>query len=79
MDGRIGGVVVSRTESKQAYWGNAGVTARFREEGLQLGGVNEEGMKVDAVVKTEQFWRYLDMSVNYLRTMPLTSGCGSLH
>ena len=59
MDGRIGGVIVSGTEAKQAYWGNAEVTAGFRESGLRLGGVNEEGMKVDAIIETQEFWRSL--------------------
>ena len=59
IDGRIGGVMVSRTESEQAYWGNAEVTARFRKEGLLLGGVNEAGENVDAIIKPEQFWPYI--------------------
>jgi hypothetical protein len=52
-------VVVSRTESEQALWGIAEVTERFRKEGLLLGGVNEEGKKVDAIIKPDQFWGYI--------------------
>ncbi len=59
MDGRIGGVIVSGSEMEQAYLGIAEVTAKFREGGIRLGGVNEAGEKVDVSVTAQQFWRSL--------------------
>jgi TonB-linked SusC/RagA family outer membrane protein len=59
IDGRIGGIIISGTEFEQAYLGIAEVTAKLRDEGIQVEGVNEAGEKVDVSATAQEFWRSL--------------------
>ena len=56
IDGRIGGTIMDGTEQLLAYNGAPGVTANFREGGWNLGGVNKEGVPVDATINSQAFW-----------------------
>jgi len=55
-DGRIGGVIVSGTEMNLAFSGITEETAKFREGGLNLHGVNAEGVAVNKDITAQQFW-----------------------
>lgn len=57
VDGRIGGTVVSGTEMNLAFSGIPEVTDQFREGGLHLGGVDNNGNTVDATVNAQDFWQ----------------------
>jgi TonB dependent receptor len=56
IDGRAGGVVVDGTEQLMAYNGIPEVTAKFREGGWNLGGVDAAGSPVSANINAQQYW-----------------------
>ncbi|HEX8041833.1 MAG TPA: SusC/RagA family TonB-linked outer membrane protein, partial [Chryseosolibacter sp.] len=56
IDGRIGGVVVDGTEQLISYNGATEPTAKFREGGWNLGGVDVEGNPVTATITAQDFW-----------------------
>ena len=56
IDGRIGGVVVDGTEQLMAFNGAPEVTAKFREGGWDLGGVDATGAPVKVSIKSQQYW-----------------------
>lgn len=55
-DGRVGGIIVSGTEMNLAFSGITEETAKFREGGLDLNGVDAEGNAVDETITAQQFW-----------------------
>ncbi len=57
VDGRIGGVVMAGGEMNLAASGISEGTAKYREGGWNLGGVDEKGQKVDAKINSQQFWQ----------------------
>jgi TonB-linked SusC/RagA family outer membrane protein len=57
VDGRVGGTIVSGTEMNLAFSGIPEVTEKFREGGLNLGGVNTAGQPVSATITSQQFWQ----------------------
>jgi TonB-linked SusC/RagA family outer membrane protein len=57
IDGRAGGTLVSGTEMNLAFSGIPEVTEKFREGGLNLGGVNATGQPVSATISSQQFWQ----------------------
>jgi hypothetical protein len=59
LDGRVGGVMVSGTEIQLASLGIAEVTAEFREGGLLLGGITNDGKRAKEDLTAEQFWHSL--------------------
>ncbi|HET7119326.1 MAG TPA: SusC/RagA family TonB-linked outer membrane protein [Hanamia sp.] len=56
-DGRIGGVMVDGTEMNLAFSGIPEVTAKYREGGLDLKGVDANGAPVGATINAQQFWQ----------------------
>ena len=56
IDGRIGGVVVDGTEQLMAFNGAPEVTAKFREGGWDLGGVDANGTAVKVNINSQQYW-----------------------
>ena len=56
IDGRVGGVIVDGTEQLLAFNGVPEVTARYREGGWNLGGVDAEGNPVAATITAQQYW-----------------------
>jgi TonB-linked SusC/RagA family outer membrane protein len=57
VDGRVGGTIVSGTEMNLAFSGIPKVTEKFREGGLNLGGVNASGTPVTATITAQDFWQ----------------------
>jgi hypothetical protein len=57
IDGRIGGEMISGTESNLAFSGITEETTKFRGGGLNLGGVNSTGAAVDKAITAQQFWQ----------------------
>ncbi len=57
LDGRIGGVIVSGTEMNLAFSGIPEVTAKYREGGLNLGGVTATGSPVTKTITAQDFWQ----------------------
>src|SRR5690606_16097861 len=57
LDGRAGGVMVSGTEMNLAFSGIPEVTGRYREGGLNLGGVDASGQPVGQAITSQQFWQ----------------------
>jgi outer membrane receptor protein involved in Fe transport len=57
MDGRIGGTLVSGTEMNLAFSGIPEATARYREGGLNLGGVDSDGKPVSKTIDAQGFWQ----------------------
>lgn len=57
IDGRIGGIIVDGTEMNLAFSGIPEVTAKYREGGLNLGGVDSSGKAVTTTVTAQQFWQ----------------------
>lgn len=57
VNGRFGGMMVSGTEINLAYSGLAKATEDFREGGLNLGGVDENGNKVTKSITAQDFWQ----------------------
>lgn len=57
VDGRVGGTMVSGTEMNLAFSGIPEVTAKFREGGLNLGGVDAAGHAVAATISAQDFWQ----------------------
>jgi hypothetical protein len=56
VDGRIGGVIVDGTEMNLAFSGIPAVTAKYREGGLVLGGVDTSGNALSKPITAQQFW-----------------------
>lgn len=57
IDGRVGGIMVSGTEMNLAFSGIPEVTSKFREGGLNLGGVDADGHPVSATITAQDFWQ----------------------
>jgi hypothetical protein len=57
IDGRIGGILVSGTEMNLAFSGITKGTEKFREGGLNLGGVDASGAAVSKSITAQQFWQ----------------------
>jgi hypothetical protein len=57
LDGRIGGTLVSGTEMNLAFSGIPEATARYREGGLNLGGVDSDGKPVSKTIDAQGFWQ----------------------
>jgi TonB-linked SusC/RagA family outer membrane protein len=57
VDGRIGGVIVDGTEMNLAFSGIPSVTAKYREGGLNLNGVDKNGNSVGQTITAQQFWQ----------------------
>ncbi|MDO6435405.1 SusC/RagA family TonB-linked outer membrane protein [Flavitalea sp. BT771] len=56
LDGRIGGIIESGTEMNLAFSGITKGTERFREGGLNLGGVTTGGAANTTPITAQQFW-----------------------
>ncbi len=56
MDGRIGGILVSGTEMNLAFSGITKATEKFREGGLNMGGVDASGNPVTQTITAQKFW-----------------------
>jgi len=56
IDGRVGGTLVSGTEMNLAFSGVTEATAKFREGGLTLKGVNASGAPVSKAINAQAFW-----------------------
>jgi len=56
-DGRLGGVIVSGTEMNLAASGITEETAKYREGGLDLHGVDSEGNAVNKTTDAQHFWK----------------------
>lgn len=57
LGGRIGGIIVSGTEMNLAFSGITKGTEKFREGGLNLGGVDASGNPVSQTITAQQFWQ----------------------
>ncbi|MFT4019776.1 MAG: SusC/RagA family TonB-linked outer membrane protein, partial [Agriterribacter sp.] len=57
VDGRIGGIMISGTEMNLSFSGITEETAKYRDGGLALGGVDANGNSVAATISAQQFWR----------------------
>jgi len=57
IDGRIGGIIVDGTEMNLAFSGIPEVTAKYREGGLNLNGVDSSGKTVTNTITAQQFWQ----------------------
>jgi hypothetical protein len=57
IDGRIGGIVVDGTEMNLAFSGIPDVTAKHRDGGIALGGVDTSGNTVGTSINAQQFWQ----------------------
>jgi hypothetical protein len=57
VDGRIGGVIVDGTEMNLAFSGIPAATAKYREGGWSLGGVDANGNAVTTTINAQQFWQ----------------------
>ena len=57
MDGRIGGVIVDGTEMNLAFSGIPDATSKYREGGLNLGGVDKNGSAVNTTINAQTFWQ----------------------
>lgn len=56
-DGRIGGVVVDGTEMNLAFSGIPEITSKYRDGGLNLGGVDKNGNPITATINAQTFWK----------------------
>lgn len=56
VDGRLGGILVSGTEMNLAFSGITKATEKFREGGLNLGGVDASGNPVNKTITAQKFW-----------------------
>jgi TonB-linked SusC/RagA family outer membrane protein len=57
LDGRIGGIIVSGTEMNLAASGIVDVTAKYREGGWNLGGVDNSGGAISKTINAQTFWQ----------------------
>ena len=57
VDGHIGGTIVDGTEMNLAYSGIPEVTAKYREGGWNLGGVDTRGNTISSTISSQQFWQ----------------------
>ncbi len=57
VDGRIGGIMISGTEMNLSFSGITEETEKYREGGLVLGGVDENGNPISEAIAAQQFWR----------------------
>jgi TonB-linked SusC/RagA family outer membrane protein len=57
IDGRIGGTIVDGTEMNLAFSGIPEVTAKYREGGWNLGGVDAAGTPINKTITAQQFWQ----------------------
>ncbi|HVW58997.1 MAG TPA: SusC/RagA family TonB-linked outer membrane protein [Puia sp.] len=57
VDGRIGGILVSGTEMNLAFSGITEATEKFREGGLNMGGVDATGATVNKTITAQKFWQ----------------------
>ena len=57
LDGRIGGIMISGTEMNLSFSGITEETEKYRDGGLNLGGVDASGSPVAATISAQQFWR----------------------
>lgn len=57
IDGRVGGTLVSGTEMNLAFSGIPEMTEKFREGGLNLGGVDGTGAPVSKSITAQDFWQ----------------------
>jgi TonB-linked SusC/RagA family outer membrane protein len=56
IDGRVGGILVSGTDAFLAYYGVGDYTTKYREGGLILPGVKEDGTTNTTAITAEQLW-----------------------
>lgn len=56
VDGRIGGILVSGTEMNLAFSGITKATEKFREGGMNMGGVDASGAAVNTAITAQKFW-----------------------
>jgi TonB-linked SusC/RagA family outer membrane protein len=56
IDGRIGGIIVDGTEMNLAFSGIPEVTSKYRDGGINLGGVDSSGKAVNVPLTAQQFW-----------------------
>ena len=56
IDGRIGGTLVSGTEMNLAFSGITKATEKFREGGMDMGGVDASGSAVNKTITAQKFW-----------------------
>lgn len=56
ISGSVGGIFISGTDGYMAYYGVADYTTEFRDGGLVLPGVHEDGTANTTAVNAEQFW-----------------------
>ena len=57
IDGRIGGILVSGTEMNLSFSGITKGTEKFREGGLNLGGVDASGAPMSQTITAQKFWQ----------------------
>ncbi len=61
IDGRIGGVIVDGTEMNLAFSGIPAVTSKYRNGGLNLGGVDTSGNSVSTTITAQKFWQAVSL------------------
>jgi hypothetical protein len=57
LDGRVGGIIMSGTEQNMSHTGLTEGTAKFREGGWNLGGVDRQEAPVAVAINAQQFWQ----------------------
>ncbi|MFT3704335.1 MAG: SusC/RagA family TonB-linked outer membrane protein [Agriterribacter sp.] len=57
IDGRVGGIMISGTEMNLSFSGITDETTKYRDGGLNLGGVDATGTAVNETISAQQFWR----------------------
>ncbi|MBV7530703.1 SusC/RagA family TonB-linked outer membrane protein [Chitinophaga sp. sic0106] len=62
IDGRVGGILVSGTDAFLGYYGIGDYTAQFREGGLVLPGVHEDGTPNTTAINAEKLWTNVSQS-----------------
>ncbi|MGH2643437.1 MAG: TonB-dependent receptor domain-containing protein, partial [Chitinophagaceae bacterium] len=56
IDGSVGGILVSGTDAMMAYYGVSEYTTKFRNGGLILQGVHDDGTANSTSISAEQLW-----------------------
>lgn len=56
IDGSVGGILVSGTDAMMAYYGVSEYTTKFRNGGLILQGVHDDGTPNTSSISAEQLW-----------------------
>lgn len=57
VDGRVGGIIISGTEMNISFSGITKETEKYRDGGLVLGGMDDDGNPVTTPISAQQFWR----------------------